>query len=102
MDRVNARVAFISDDMTPNERPTFEALFEEVPVALTVGREKMVWSCLPLASLCLFAFACQILRLLLTPLAMRWMLLLATLFGATADFVGVGLSLKSAKPGVKS
>jgi hypothetical protein len=36
-DRVNARVAYIGDDMTEKERVNWETLFEEVPTPLSVS-----------------------------------------------------------------
>lgn len=42
VDKVNARVAYISDDMTPPERALWEPLFEEVPAMLTAG-ERAAW-----------------------------------------------------------
>lgn len=35
VDRTNARVAYVSDDMTAPERKLWEALFEEIPEMLT-------------------------------------------------------------------
>jgi len=40
VDRVNARVAYILDDMTPPERKLWEALFDEPPVMLTADERK--------------------------------------------------------------
>eukprot|EP00043_Microstomoeca_roanoka_P014504 m.143795 g.143795 ORF g.143795 m.143795 type:complete len:614 (+) comp16026_c0_seq5:1164-3005(+) len=41
--RINARVAYISNDMTPQERVHWEALFEEVPEPLT-AEESREWA----------------------------------------------------------
>jgi len=35
-EKVNARVAYINDDMTASERANWEALFTEVPEPFTV------------------------------------------------------------------
>jgi hypothetical protein len=50
-ERVNARVAYISDDMTDNEREHFNKLFTEVPAPLTVSlnRSLAVWRQLDVA-----------------------------------------------------
>eukprot|EP00037_Helgoeca_nana_P012066 m.108902 g.108902 ORF g.108902 m.108902 type:complete len:602 (+) comp21235_c0_seq1:786-2591(+) len=40
VDRVNARVAYINDDMTPPERALWEVLFAEVPEMLTPEERK--------------------------------------------------------------
>lgn len=42
-DKVNARVAYINDDMTPPERKLWAALFEEVPAMLT-AEERTSWA----------------------------------------------------------
>lgn len=42
VDRVNARVAYILDDMTPPEKALWEALFDEPPVMLT-AEERKAW-----------------------------------------------------------
>lgn len=40
VDRVNARVAYILDDMTEPERKLWEGLFDEVPAMLTEAERK--------------------------------------------------------------
>ena len=42
VDKTNARVAYICDDMTPAERPLFDANFDEPPVMLT-AEERAAW-----------------------------------------------------------